>query len=488
MRWIRNVVACVSAAFAVVMAAGSAHGQGIYLPTMGSVNGSMGGASTAAPMDALGALYWNPATISGLKESEVVIGSGFAFPNISTSSTLLGAGGTTVSDSGIAPLSGTALVYRFAEMPKLTIGQFAALVGGGAVNFPGDPTNPIFQPKFPRAPLPGGFVLGPSFSSMAIYQSLFAASYQVTERLSIGGGPVIDIMTASFDPAFFAPADDANGDGIKTFPSATHARPFWGLGFKAGLYYHITPNFDTGFGYCSPQWMERFYFNSRDELGNPRTLTLKLNLPAFYSWGFAYKGIEKLTLAADFRMFDNSNALLFGTAPAAGGLGWQDVFAAAFGAQYQFSEKLATRIGYEYNTQTIASPTTLFNVQGPAVGQNMISVGATVRLAENFFSSVSYAYSFKNSVSGSAFQIPGSGTTLTASANSFFIDMTVRFGTPSRHGGPSASPSDVGSFTSSSSTTASLNGTSRPTTALSDGVALPPGQAQVNSTNSVPAN
>ena len=40
--------------------------QGIALSGVGPVNRSMGGAATAAPIDAAGALMWNPASISGL--------------------------------------------------------------------------------------------------------------------------------------------------------------------------------------------------------------------------------------------------------------------------------------------------------------------------------------------------------------------------------------------------------------------------------------
>jgi long-chain fatty acid transport protein len=440
MRWLRLVIACVGALCAFAVWSGATRAQGIYLPALGAQHTSMGGASTAAAIDALGAMYWNPATISGLSQSEVVLSSGFAFPEIYAGATVLGRGGTTRSDSGVSPLSGTALVYRFAEMPRLTIGQSMALVGGGAVNFPGDPNNPLFRSQFPAAPFPRGLVLGPSLSAMGIYQSTVAASYQATDRLAIAAGPVIDIMTVSFDPALFATPDDANGDGLRTFPSATHTRPFWGAGFKVGAYYHLTPSLDVGFGYSSPQWLETWIAHARNEVGNPETLYLKAQLPAVYSWGLAYKGIDKLTVAVDFRFIDYANAALFGTAPAAGGMGWQNVFATAVGAQYELSERLSARIGYQYNTQVIPSFATLFNVQAPAVGQNMISAGATVRIAENFYSSLTYAYNFRNSVTGSAFQLPGSATTLTASAQSVFIDMTVKFGTPSRY---SCSPSPL---------------------------------------------
>ncbi len=55
---------------------GTAWGQGIMLSSFGPVNASMGGASTAAPIEALSALGWNPATISGLPSSELSVGLG----------------------------------------------------------------------------------------------------------------------------------------------------------------------------------------------------------------------------------------------------------------------------------------------------------------------------------------------------------------------------------------------------------------------------
>ncbi|MDA1052767.1 MAG: hypothetical protein O3C40_20120, partial [Planctomycetota bacterium] len=58
--------------FVAVLAslASSAFGQGVFLTGVGAVNRSMGGAATAAPIDAMGALHWNPATISGLQSRQ----------------------------------------------------------------------------------------------------------------------------------------------------------------------------------------------------------------------------------------------------------------------------------------------------------------------------------------------------------------------------------------------------------------------------------
>jgi long-subunit fatty acid transport protein len=265
---------------------------------------------------------------------------------------------------------------------------------------------------------------------LAVLQTVAPVSFQVTDRLSIGVAPVVDAMLGGFDPAFFAPL---SGIGLQRFPSATGGRLYWGGGFKAGAYYHLFPNVDVGFGYSSPQWFENLVWNSRDSAGNPVTVTLPMQLPAIYSAGVGVKATEKLLLAADCRLIDNINSVPFGQAPAAGGLGWQEVLVAAVGMQYQFSPRFSARVGYSYNTPTFPGTFSLFNVQAPSVTQHVVSAGVSMRIAENVYSSLAYAYSVRNTVSGSAFQIPGGGTSITADVHTILLTMTVKFGTPSRN-------------------------------------------------------
>src|SRR5277367_1693567 len=59
---------------------------GVLFTGAGPVNRSMGGASTAAPIDASGALYWNPATISGLPGSSIDFGVELLYPQTRLSS------------------------------------------------------------------------------------------------------------------------------------------------------------------------------------------------------------------------------------------------------------------------------------------------------------------------------------------------------------------------------------------------------------------
>ena len=72
----------------------------------------MGGASVAAPIDSIGAIYWNPASISGLASSETSFGLGLLMPNHTVSSTFPGLGsGSTEADAGIFPVPNIGWVH-----------------------------------------------------------------------------------------------------------------------------------------------------------------------------------------------------------------------------------------------------------------------------------------------------------------------------------------------------------------------------------------
>lgn len=410
---------------------------GVYLPGAGAVNAGMAGVSTATPIDALGALYWNPAAIGRLGRNEASIGGAFIYPDISVSSSrpapLQGTvlSGRTRSDNGFPLVPSIGVVSKLDPESDVTYGLGLIALGGGGVNFPGDANNPILAPTGPF----GQFAIGPIFSNMQFFQLTPTASYQVTDRLVVGVGPTVDIATVSLDPAFFAPPNRIPGFP-NTFLAATNARPYWGGGVRAGLVYSVTDTLDVGFGYTSPQWMETWRFNSRDNLGNAQTLSLKASLPAIYSWGVAWRGIDRLTLGTDLRYFDYKHTDLFGTAVADGGLGWDSALAVAVGGNYQLTDRVAVRGGYQYNTNPLENTRTLFNVQSPAIIQHTISVGSTVRMTDAMALSLGYAYGFHNTVTGRPALVPATAVSLDAASHSLLFNLQIQFG--GGWGGPKA--------------------------------------------------
>jgi long-chain fatty acid transport protein len=428
----RLLTACC-AFFGISLCVAEAHGQGIIAPTAGPINTSMAGASTAAPVD-FGASYWNPAIISALEDQEVLIGSALVLPSIHLQSGLASDSvegvfpptnryGEARSDSGVAAGLATGFSFRLRDDSPLTFGLgIFGLVGGG-VNFAGSYSTPILTPRQP----PDYLGVGPIYANLSMLGIAPMASLQVTDRLAIGGGPIITSGSLAFNPAFFAPGPK-DALGLPTFPAGTNGRPYWGGGFQVGLFYELNENWNFGFSYKSPIWQEKWDFNASNPNLSPRRIGIQASLPEIISWGIAYKGIPKTLLALDLRYFDYADTELFGQKVVDGGLGWRSVFAVALGGQYQATGRLTIRAGYLYNTNPIRDVTTLFNVQAPGIIQNTFTVGASYQLTENVTASLAWLHGFRDSIQGPILQIPSSSVRLDAQVDALWMGVNIKFG------------------------------------------------------------
>jgi long-chain fatty acid transport protein len=422
---------------AALACGGPALGQGLVLPGAGPINLSMAGASTAAAVD-VGASYWNPATISGLDRSEVLISSSFLFPSIHLQSALaagaingllplMGRQGSSRSDSGVVPVPTAIAAFRLSDDSPWTIGIGTQYLVGGGVNFPGSTGTPVLSPHTP----PQYLGLGPIYGSLAVGISSLIASRQVTDRLAVAAGPLVAVETMSADPAIFAPP--VNGPitgGYPTFPAGFHQRPFWGGGFQVGLFYEMNDDWNLGFSYKSPIWQERWGFNSATATGAPNRIGVQAGLPQILSWGVAYKGFERALIDVDLRYLDYANTPLLGTpAPPQGtGMGWSSVFAVAVGGQYQLTDALTLRAGYLFNTNPVPAERTLLNVQLPGITEHMLAAGATYKVTEDIAFSLAWTHSFRNAISGSIAQLPGSVIREDAQVDTLTAGLTISFG------------------------------------------------------------
>jgi long-chain fatty acid transport protein len=432
---------------ALLSASSSVQGQGIIVPSAGPINSSMAGASTAAPVD-FGASYWNPAVISALEDQEFMLGSALALPSIHMQSSLAADSvrgqfpptnrfGEARSDSGVSPGVATGFCFRTSEGSPLTVGLGVFGLIGGAVNFPGNVATPILTPRIP----PLYFGVGPVYSNLSILAITPMASLQLTDKLAVGGGPIITSGIPSFNPAFFAPGPK-DQSGLPTFPAATNARTYWGAGFQVGLFYNLSENWNVGFSYKSPIWQERWDFNAATPNLLARRIGIQASIPEIFSWGIAYKGLPKTLIDVDLRYIDYANTSLFGTRVIDGGLGWKSVFAVALGGQYQATENFTIRAGYLYNTNPIPAPLTLFNIQAPGIIQNTLTLGASYQVTDNVTLSMAWMHSFRNAIEGPIFQIPGSSVRLDAQNDVIWMGFNVRFGGSKRAAGGISSSAD----------------------------------------------
>jgi long-chain fatty acid transport protein len=436
--WVpRAAAACL----VLVLGTGSARAQGLVLTGVGPVNRSMGGASTAAPLDATGALYWNPATLSGLERSELDFGLELIYPRSTLSSEVpsgafgphvppVPLAGSTRGNAGAFPLPTGGFLYRPEDSPW-SFGLGAFTVGGFGANYPASRTNPIVTPQPPN-----GVGLGSLYSQLLVVQVAPAVAYQLTDHLSVGVSPTVDLVSLDLDPALFAPPDDVNGDHFPTYPAGTHSRVHWGAGFQVGAYYTTDAGWRFGAAVKSPQWFETFHYNSQDELGFPRRLVLRADYPLIASVGASYAGFERLLLAVDVRYVDYRDTKGFGpagfdAAGAATGLGWDSVVAVAAGAQYQLTDDLAVRAGYTFNPNPIPDGVSVFNVVSAPIYEHVLYLGASYRLTPCCALSVAYFHAFENSITGPLITplgtVRGSSVTTEAVTESFLAGVTVRF-------------------------------------------------------------
>jgi len=438
LRWrgCHRFAAVAAAVFASPLAALA---QGIFLPSAGAVNSGMAGASTAVAVDAAGASYWNPATIRALKRSEVYFGVQGVYADTNLSSTLEAGAiggvfpattqhGANNSNSGLSALPVASMVYQ-PDDSFLTYGFSFFTLGAGGVNFPGNANNPVLAPNNPPPPLNANtsFGVGPIYSSAVVFQIAPLVSAQLTDRLAIGAGPTADVMLLSIAPAFFAPPDDANGDGIGNFPAATNGRPFWGGGYQVGLLYGLGPSFDVGFSYKSPQWFGRPEWNSSDETGAAREVTRDLRLPYILSLGFGYRGIARTVLAADVRYFDYAGATPFGIPTSQGGLTWDSIFAVALGVRHHLTNRVHLTAGYLFNENPVPDAVTQYNVQSPAINRHTLFVGGSLQLAPPIRLDIAAAHGFRESISGPIEQVPGMTVTVDQNVTALIAGLTVTF-------------------------------------------------------------
>ncbi len=314
---------------------GTLRAQGIALSGVGPVNRAMAGAATAAPIDAAGAVLWNPASISGLPSSEVDFGMELLLPSEKLASSIpaLGLQGSTGGEPGVSIIPEMAIVHKSEDSPW-TYGLGIFGIGGFQTNYPASLTNPVLTPQPPK-----GVGLGRVSSVAEFYQVVPTVSFALSEKLSVGFAPTLTIARLDVNPVVFVAPDDSAGTGA-TYPSGDGTRYHFGGGFQLGVYYAANEAWNFGFCFKSPQWFETFRSNTVDELGRPEVSSARFDYPLILSLGTSYTGIENWLFACDVRYFNYGGTAGFGS-PAAfdasgavTGLGWKSIVSVHTGAQY----------------------------------------------------------------------------------------------------------------------------------------------------------
>lgn len=417
---------------------------GLQLSGLGPINRSMGGASTAAPIDSAGALYWNPAAITDLPSNEMEFGLGIFIPRTTLTSSLPASSvqpgvpstnlaGHTGGNNGTFLLPSVGLVYTPENSPW-TFGLGLYEIGGFGVNYPVDSRNPVLNPRSPY-----GIGVGPLYTQLQVLQIAPTLAVKLTDTLAIGAAVDIDSGSLMIDPALFS-----NPSLVQTpigpapsYPSATNGRYRVGAGFHVGIYWNPNDTWSFGASYKSQQWFEKYTYNEINIAGQGVSPQFHLDLPMFVSVGAAYKGIDRLLIAADFRFVDYRDisglrSTGFNQRGALEGLGWQNLFGLSLGAQYLLTDALSVRAGYTFALNPVGGADTMYNLGSPTIIQHSLALGASYNVTQKFKLSVAYAHDFQSSTEGPIIlpfsgPIHGSSVKNTATADTVLVGATVSF-------------------------------------------------------------
>jgi len=372
---------------------------GHVLNGVGPMDQGWSGAGMANPQDALTGLHWNPATLTTFDASTLDFSLQLLFPTSNVASSVnqgafgennppITLEGTTASTAGPFPIPAIGYVHR-PHPTRWAFGISTFGVGGFGVDYEvSAPTssdgNPITFPQ--RA---GGF--GALNSSFALFQVAPTVAYQLSDKISVGGAPTLNVGLLEVNP-FPAASPDQNG-----YPDGPQSTAF-GAGFQVGVHAHDLSGFHAGLSFKSTQYFADYTFEP-----DGRSFSFNLDYPMILSAALGYSGFERFELAVDVRYIDFQNTDGFRTAGfdqsgAVTGFGWNSIFAAALGVQYDLTERLPVRLGYAFNENPIDDEMAFYNVASPAIVQHHLSGGFSYRLTPTVTVSAALQYAPRNEV------------------------------------------------------------------------------------------
>lgn len=363
---------------------------GHIMQGVGAVNMSMGGASTAQPLDISGALQWNPAAISTFDEKIIKLDLGLFFSSPELESTLPTSpttqmSGTTEDDRGISPMPALAMVWGDTES-KHTFGVSLFGISGFGVTFPQNLNNPINMPQSA-----GGF--GRIESDYSLLQIGITWAYQITEKLSLGIQPTLNYATLELMPNPTAPPNQAG------YPSTNRANSI-GYGAQIGLFYDTKEGLKAGISYKTEQTFDDFEFDNTYLDASTSSSKFNMGYPAILSLGIGYS-ITNLDFAIDYRMVDYENTDGFSETGwtqygSVKGFGWENISIISAGVQYKGVEKMPIRVGYTYSSNPINSDVAFFNIPATAIIENAMQCGFSYLLNDKLSFDATYHHGSSN--------------------------------------------------------------------------------------------
>lgn len=322
-----------------LLAGNTVFSQGFQVNFQGQKQQGMGGAGNALPVDAA-SVFFNPGSVSFLKENSVNIGFTPTFANTLFEDANTSSIGRTNSPMG-TPFSAYA-VYRKNEDSKFFYGLGIYTPFGSTIQYEDAWT--------------GRFTLTKLQLKSIFFQPTI--SYKLNDKIGIGAGFVYSTGNVNLQKDI--PVQDADG----TYGHAELNGKASGFGYNVGLFVQATEKLNIGLSYRSQVNMEvaegtaTFTVPSSLSTNFPSgTFSSALPLPQVATLGLAYKLNEKLAIALDvnyvgwkaydtlaFDYAQNTTSLI----DTKSARNYKNTFAFRLGASYSLTEKFDARLGIAY--------------------------------------------------------------------------------------------------------------------------------------------
>ncbi len=363
--------------------------NGDNLEGVGTVSEALGGTGVAAPQDGLTAIVNNPAGLSfapGAKGKELTVGLTLFHPTVDARISTPAGTLTGGSDDPVSLIPFLAYSQPLNERWNFGFGAYG--VSGMGVDYRGQGWDLDGNPA-------NGFE-GDLFSKYSSLKVAPALSYDVATNLALGVALHGNYSTL-----------DLGQDNTDAF----------GVGASLGVTYRVGA-VQLGASYTTPQ-KSTFdgVFNFDSFTGDMKSDNLSLEQPAVYAAGAAWQPSDQWLLEFNLKYLPWSDTDGYGD------FDWDDQWVYAVGLQYNATEKLALRAGFNYAENPVREhhgfdPSGVTVVQGkqvptfgyellrnvgfPAIVESHLTLGFGYRLTDTLTLNVAYAHVFENEISSTS--------------------------------------------------------------------------------------
>ncbi|MBF0536673.1 MAG: outer membrane protein transport protein [Nitrospirae bacterium] len=395
--------------------------NGDNLIGVGSGSREMGGTGIAAPQDAVGGIYSNPAAVAGEKINMDFMGTLF-IPSVTNKATVGNLSYSADSASKVYTIPSVALTIPVST--QATVGIAAYGVSGLGVDYRGTNVDNTryydFSAMYGR---PAGSIVYPlesgTYTNFNGMQFAPFVRYKVNDQFSVGVAGRVNYSMLDL---------------------GTGTSQNYGIGAKVGILYKPMDTVSLGLTYSSP--IEVNYKSVSDFDGNGTKDNLKLEQPQEVGFGIAFEPIkDKFLIETDLKWINWADATGYKD------FDWSNQLVVGAGLQFKPVQNLALRAGYNYgknpvdshsnftgskmmSMQGYAMPTYYyesFRITGfPAFVEHHLTLGLQYTVAPQVSINVGYMHAFNKSMKETGTNMAGAPTSFESSLSEDSIELGVK--------------------------------------------------------------